>query len=360
MRVILVHNLYHPYARGGAETVVATSARALRAAGHDVHVLTLGRGGDVHWFWRTRTTGEDGITVHRYAPMQFFNYTRNVGRMPFWLRMMWHAWDLVDDFGYWVLRRRIQQLHPDTVYTHNVKGMGMSILRAGKLAPQHIHVLHDVQLITPSGLLWHGQEQHWSVVGVLAKMYRSITRAYTDHIQTVEAPTQWIIDTHRFFGLFANARMVKTSTTLPVAPMRSRQSPAKLFLYVGQVEAHKGVAFMVDAWRAFRTTHPDAWLHIAGEGDLLPVLHLQTQGQNVTVHGRLTHDALGQLYREADVLIVPSLCYENAPTVIHEAHAHGLRVIAASIGGIPELTRHSDFLFEPKSVEQLVKCLREA
>lgn len=357
MRVFLVNNLYRPYARGGAETVVETAARTLRDAGHEVHVITIGRSQDVHWFWRTSTCVEDGITIHRFAPMQFFNYTRNIGRMPFWLRMIWHAWDLIDDFGYWVLRRRIQQLRPDTVYTHNVKGMGMSILRAGKLAPQHIHVLHDVQLITPSGLMWHGQEQHWSVVGALAKMYRSITRAYTEHIQTVEAPTQWIIDTHRFFGLFAHARTVKTSTALPVAPTRPRQSPAKTFLYVGQVEKHKGVVFMIDAWRTFLATHPDAQLHIAGEGELLPIVHLQTQGQNVTVHGRLSHDDLGRLYREADALVVPSLCYENSPTVIHEAHAHGLLVIAARIGGIPELTLQSDLLFEPNNIEQLVRCL---
>lgn len=340
--------------------MVETAARTLRDAGHEVHVITIGRSQDVHWFWRTRTTEEDGISIHRYAPMQFFSYTRNIGRMPMWLRMLWHGWDMIDDFGYWVLRRRIQRYRPDQVYTHNVKGMGMSILRAGKIAPRHTHVLHDVQLLTPSGLLWHGQEQHWSVVGTLAKLYRVVTRAYTDHIQEVEAPTQWIIDTHRFFGLFEHARMVKSRSMLPVVPARSHQHPATKFLYVGQVEMHKGVSFLVAVWRRFHMTHPDAQLHIAGEGDLLPVLHLQTQGQNVTVHGRLSHDALGRLYREADVLVVPSLCYENAPTVIHEAHAHGLRVIAARIGGIPELALQSDVMFEPNNIAQCIACLEQA
>lgn len=360
MRVFLVNNLYKPYSRGGAETTVESTARTMRDAGHDVHVVTLGRSSDVHWFWRTRTTAEDGITVHRYAPMQWFNYVNNIGRMPMWLRVLWHAWDAIEDFGYWVLRRRIRQLQPDHVYTHNVKGMGMMILRAGRFAAAHTHVLHDVQLLTPSGLMWHGQENHWTVTGTLAAIYRRVTKSYTQHIRTVEGPTQWIIDTHRFFGLFEHARAVKTVQTLPVAPAREvprREGGKKIFLYVGQIEVHKGVEFLIRAWREYSAQYPESQLHIAGEGALLPVIHLQSQGQKITVHGRLSHDDLGRLYRDADALVVPSLCYENAPTVIHEAHAHGLHVIASRIGGIPELVVQSDRLFEPQNQQELIECL---
>jgi len=38
-----------------------------------------------------------------------------------------------------------------------------------------------------------------------------------------------------------------------------------------------------------------------------------------------------------DVLVVPSLCYENSPTVIYEILALGLPVLAANIGGVAEL-----------------------
>ena len=40
-----------------------------------------------------------------------------------------------------------------------------------------------------------------------------------------------------------------------------------------------------------------------------------------------------------DVLLVPSLCYENSPTVIYELLALGVPVLAADIGGVAELIR---------------------
>ena len=52
-------------------------------------------------------------------------------------------------------------------------------------------------------------------------------------------------------------------------------------------------------------------------------------------------------YASADTLLVPSLCYENTPTVITEAHSHGLRVVASLIGGIPEMLLPNDIAIEP-------------
>ncbi len=41
--------------------------------------------------------------------------------------------------------------------------------------------------------------------------------------------------------------------------------------------------------------------------------------------------------RDIDVIVVPSLWYENAPLVISSAHAFGIPVIAANLGGMAEM-----------------------
>ena len=41
--------------------------------------------------------------------------------------------------------------------------------------------------------------------------------------------------------------------------------------------------------------------------------------------------------QKARFLVVPSVCYENSPFSIIEAHCNGTPVIGARIGGIPEL-----------------------
>ena len=47
----------------------------------------------------------------------------------------------------------------------------------------------------------------------------------------------------------------------------------------------------------------------------------------------------GEVYGGLDVLVVPSLWPENSPLVIHEAFMHGVPVVGARIGGMPELVR---------------------
>ncbi len=60
---------------------------------------------------------------------------------------------------------------------------------------------------------------------------------------------------------------------------------------------------------------------------------------------------------EVDVLVVPSMWYENMPLVINEAFLSKTPVIASDIGGIPELIRDGvdSILFKAGDIEDLRK-----
>ncbi|MFH1430064.1 MAG: glycosyltransferase, partial [Candidatus Uhrbacteria bacterium] len=75
---------------------------------------------------------------------------------------------------------------------------------------------------------------------------------------------------------------------------------------------------------------------------------------------RLDADGVARTLAHADVLVVPSLCDENQPSVILEAFAHGVPVVASRVGGIPELVDdgRTGILVDPGSVEDLVRGLR--
>ncbi len=62
----------------------------------------------------------------------------------------------------------------------------------------------------------------------------------------------------------------------------------------------------------------------------------------------------------SDAVILPSLCYENSPTVLYESFQSGVPVIASCIGGIPErvIDGENGLLFEPGSVDALVFALK--
>ena len=62
-----------------------------------------------------------------------------------------------------------------------------------------------------------------------------------------------------------------------------------------------------------------------------------------------------------DVLIVPSLCYENTPTVIYEALASGTPVIASDQGGMRELvqTYRGGWLFSRGDAQALAQIMAQ-
>ena len=57
--------------------------------------------------------------------------------------------------------------------------------------------------------------------------------------------------------------------------------------------------------------------------------------------------------------VVPSICYENSPTVIYEASLVGVPVIASNIGGIPELVveGESGLLVKPGDEQDLARAM---
>jgi L-malate glycosyltransferase len=88
---------------------------------------------------------------------------------------------------------------------------------------------------------------------------------------------------------------------------------------------------------------PEATLTVAGSGPQLAELQalaaeLGVAGR-VTFTGRLDRDAMAAAYREADVLLNPSLV-DNMPNSLLEAMASGVPVVSTDVGGVPFIVTH--------------------
>jgi len=97
------------------------------------------------------------------------------------------------------------------------------------------------------------------------------------------------------------------------------------------------------ALRAFARVlvyHPGARLTMAGTGPqkaLLVALAVELQlGDRVQFPGRLDRDAMADLYRQASVMVNPSLV-DNTPNSVLEAWASGVPVVSTNVGGVPFL-----------------------
>jgi glycosyltransferase involved in cell wall biosynthesis len=133
-------------------------------------------------------------------------------------------------------------------------------------------------------------------------------------------------------------------------------------LFVGQVERHKGVFVLLDAWRKSELAGVEgAELEIVGNGTALEEARAEGAA-GVTFSGALHGEPLLAAYDRASFLVVPSIVIENQPTVILEAMSRGVPVVAAAVGGIPELLTENDtgYLVPPKDPAALAAGLRRA
>lgn len=108
--------------------------------------------------------------------------------------------------------------------------------------------------------------------------------------------------------------------------------------FAGRISPEKGVHVLLEA---FDGVEGDAELVVFGSFDADEESYharlREAAGDRVTFHGFYERNATPAA--EADVLVVPSLWYENSPLVIQEAFASRTPVVVGDFGGMAEMVR---------------------
>lgn len=342
MRICLINNLYKPYARGGAEHIVEMTAEDLVKDGHEVTVVSTKP-------YFSKKNAITGVTKNIYIPGTY----HHLGEVPIIFRLFWHIGDMLDVVNFFKIFFILRKGKFDLVLTHNLTGIGFLTPLAIKLLKiRHVHTLHDIQLIHPSGLMLYGEEGE--INSWLARIYQFLAKLLFGSPQEVIAPSGWLLARHKERGFFKksiltikrNGSMIKNK---PCAAKAQAEKPFR-FLYAGQIEKHKGVRLLIEAFKKIKR---DGELFIVGSGSILDEIKGMAKNDlRIKILGNKSREEVRDLMRGADCLVVPSLCYENSPTVIYEAFENSLAVIASNLGGIPELLDNDqDFLFKPEEDE---------
>ena len=134
------------------------------------------------------------------------------------------------------------------------------------------------------------------------------------------------------------------------------------FGYLGTIKRHKGLHLLIEAFNGL--VDQKATLNIYGDmaKDKFYYHELRQNCLNdrVFFKGPYDNQRLHELFKEIDVLIVPSIWPETGPMVILEALSNQVPVIASDLGGPAELIHDgkNGFLFKPGDSKSLLRCLQ--
>lgn len=106
-----------------------------------------------------------------------------------------------------------------------------------------------------------------------------------------------------------------------------------VFAYIGGISDEKGIPVLIDAFNNIN----DAQLEIYGAG--AKTYQNRIKNSKIKLYGVVSGQAKNNMLARIDVLVVPSVWFENSPLTIHEAFMFGKPVITSNIGGMAELVQ---------------------
>lgn len=358
--------MYPPYARGGAESV----ADVVSHIWPDTFVITAEPFQGLRSFvghWET----VDGVRVFRFWPLNLFSIF-NIAKYPTPFRLVWHVRDMFNIHTFLMVRRALLQEKPDIILSHNLKGLGYTIPAAIRSARwsgwsgKWLHTIHDMGALHPTGLKIFGHENNWAQTMLPVRIYARVNAWLFGSPDVVISPSRFLLEEYISKGFFVTSQRMVIHNPVSVTPVLEAKKPvegAARFLYIGQLEPYKGLRTLLEAWKDFSETHPEAQLQIAGQGSMQKEIEEAARRmRGVRYLGFLSRAQSAEAIRQARFVVLPTLAYENSPTIIGESFSVGVPVIASRIGGIPELIidHKNGLLFTPGDQQALLQVLSEA
>jgi phosphatidylinositol alpha-mannosyltransferase len=185
---------------------------------------------------------------------------------------------------------------------------------------------------------FHAKLPETMMVRTVAKVVTPYTKSVLKYIDAFTAPSD------------AAAEYVCSLTDEPVAIIPNgidltRFKPPRTFVdnrehktivYIGRLEARKGVNYLLHAFKLLQESRPDVSLVIAGDGtdrSKLEMLAEDLELQNVKFLGYLPEADKPKLLQTADLFCAPALYGESFGIVLLEAMASGLVTVAGDNPG---------------------------
>src|SRR5437867_3800198 len=237
MRVLIITNGYGKHARGGAELAATSLASVLDRKGHEIAVLTSAEPSDSEG-WE-RPSDKSSVRVYRSRLAYPYRYSPTCSTSLF-SKARWHFQDHFHTAIARQLDMVLDSFQPNVVNTHNVQGLGYSVLsEIGKLGLPLVQVLHDLSLNCINAFMFL-QKRECVLLCIPCRASHFIKSIYLAGITRLSywSPSQALLD--RMMPFLPEHAVAARVIPLPLTfapPKHKAKPPSKLsLLYVGRIE----------------------------------------------------------------------------------------------------------------------------
>ena len=365
MKILVCLHDYLPLHKGGSEIHAHQSARELARRGHEVSALFTERDLSAPEL-AVREGRLDGVRTLEVVHQREYADVRESYRQERFVELF---------------RRLIRELAPDVVHFHHFALWGSGVLPAARQAGARVVItLHDYfalcdasTLLRTDGALcmvedcidclqrhpvlgerWPAEQgtlERHAALRLAARERREQHRSDLASADVVISPSRFAADllAREGFVIPERCQVLKAGYPGPLAPPRERAAgsaatgPLRVG-YVGGIYPAKGLHVLVHAFE--HLPRGSCELDVHGHLDWFPEYAAELQraarGYPIRFHGPFEPAAIDRVLAGLDVLVVPSIWYENMPITIQEAYRNGLPVVATDLGGMREAVRHEE------------------
>jgi glycosyltransferase involved in cell wall biosynthesis len=266
-------------------------------------------------------------------------------------RLAIHREPFPTDILVWAhIMRLIRRLKPDVLHGHGAKA-GVFV----RLKPRS---KETIRVYTP-----HGGSLHYPPSTLQGVLYGRLERVLINSTDLFLFESAFARDTYqRTIGMPKGlVRCVFNGVTADEFDPIVKAADATDIVYVGEFRHIKGADLLIDAVARLRADRKPVTLTLAGDGEELAALKAQVQKLGLTdaVHF-IGHVKARYGFSKGRVLVVPSRG-DSMPYVVIEAAAAGIPMVAANVGGIPEIIgSHTEALFAPNIVGAMADAIETA
>lgn len=197
-----------------------------------------------------------------------------------------------------------------------------------------IHTMPSQEMSVKS---WaHQMFELWSLNNFCDRIIAVSEEARLFHLKISGAPEDQTLTIYN--GVEINRFKGQDDERFPLRRELGIPPEADVLVTVAVLRELKGIQFMIRALPQILAARPKTYYLVAGDGDYHTTLEAEAQRAGVTERVIFTgmRTDVPRVLAAGDVFVLPTLT-EALPTVLAEAMASRLPVIASAVGGIPEM-----------------------